>query len=779
MKPSKQIFSLALLLGLILTLIFPLPVHSAGQESPSASVVSDAFGYILNPNAPFIWNDIAGVGQFISMGDDDNAVNLRSLGFIFPFYEKSYTHIHISIDGVIYMGSTPPPVTINIRPLPFESPPNAIIAPFWEDLALVLDSNHNDGQIWVKLDGSAPNRTFTVQWNNVYRLGSGTPLTFQTVIKESGDIIFNYHTLGDIIPDIPIGIEDSDGIDGLQYIYDANNFTSGKSIYISRPGPGARLKAYPLFQGGFMEAQKARFDITVRNTGTVADNYALSHEIIMGNPAWELHFLNGVQEISETGTIAPGDEYVVTVVMNSSFAPVAGDYARARIRFQSTANETKYFQVTVQGAVPSEFAKVQVQELPSPATSVLFRSQAVGQLKLIPAQSRDDLAIMRIGGGKYIVVSDNENSGDSSNVEFTFTDTSQSISHTTYFITDNSHVEPGIGQGCEVLPEMVRDLAPSLAITPDGNIGVIFIRERLKKFNGPGGVCVERLNSNIWFATVKTNGVHRGPIQITQNTQYGTQQSEGVDFYTSASVAATADNRFTLTWIRKKMLDGGKEVRDVYRTNLTMADLTAGTINPPLQMTHSEYENQRYYDPIITMLRGGGSALVTSIYKTDWMEYYFKVYFLDNDGIIESALSLERGMQGLRPDALQLRNGNLLFGFTTPDNRGVGYVLITPDKTVYRCQLPLTGGDSFDYISMTTDPAGNGVLTWAERLTNRHYYALISPNPPPESNACVLLTPPMIYGRWPVGDEVRSHYNQHSRIAPLGSPNLFVPLIGQ
>ncbi|HSV86799.1 MAG TPA: hypothetical protein VLH85_09500 [Levilinea sp.] len=77
------------------------------------------------------------------------------------------------------------------------------------------------------------------------------------------------------------------------------------------------------------------------------------------------------------------------------------------------------------------------------------------------------------------------------------------------------------------------------------------------------------------------------------------------------------------------------------------------------------------------------------------------------------------------------------------------------------------------------DLAGNGVLTWADRLTSRHFYALISPNPPPGSNTCLLLTPPMIYGPWPLGDSMRSHYNQHSTIAPLGSLNLFVPLVGQ
>jgi hypothetical protein len=47
---------------------------------------------------------------------------------------------------------------------------------------------------------------------------------------QSGNIIFRYKELGDIVPNIPIGIEDSDGVDGIQYIYDVNQLTSGKSI---------------------------------------------------------------------------------------------------------------------------------------------------------------------------------------------------------------------------------------------------------------------------------------------------------------------------------------------------------------------------------------------------------------------------------------------------------------------------------------------------------------------------------------------------------------------
>jgi hypothetical protein len=746
------------------------------------SMVNDAFGYVLDANASYAWTDIAvgGVGQRLSFANHDQAVSLRALGFPFPFYEYLYTHIQISIDGVIYLGSAALPETIHIRPLPFEGLPNAILAPFWADLVLALDSERNNGEVWVRAEGAAPNRSFTIQWNNVYRLGSGAPLIFQAVIKESGDIVFNYKSMGDIIPDIPIGIEDSDGIDGIQYRYDVNELVSEKSIYIARPAAGARLKALPLIQGRFLQAQAAVFDVTVRNTGTTVDNYQLSSVIESGNSAWQIGFLRASQPITETGAVSPGREVTLQVAMNSVAAPLAGDFAIARIQFQSTVNPAKQSSVTIQGAVPSEFAKVHVQALPSPAASVLFQANAVGLLKAISAQSRHNLAILRLGGDRYLVASDQEGSGDISRVGYTFIDLSAQYSATTYYLPDNSQARPEGISGCEAEQPLVRDLAPSMAVTPDGNIGIIFVREILKKVTGAGGACLDRLNSNIWFATVNAHGVKWGPINITRNDAYGAQQTPGVDFYTSPTIAATSDHRFILSWVRRKPTDGGQALRDVFIAHLDPANLAGdgSSIPTPMQLTEGT-GNQLYFDPLVTPLRNGGAALVTSVYQHDWMEYFLNIFFLDGAGNILSIVQSARGTQGIRPDAVQLRNGNLLVGYTTPDNRSIGYLLITPDKSVFSCRLPAAGSATLDYVSITADPAGNGVLTWADRLTSRHYYTLISPDPSPESNTCALLTPPIIYGNWPVGDTIRSHYNQHSTIAPFGSPKLFAPLIGQ
>jgi hypothetical protein len=169
-------------------------------------------------------------------------------------------------------------------------------------------------------------------------------------------------------------------------------------------------------------------------------------------------------------------------------------------------------------------------------------------------------------------------------------------------------------------------------------------------------------------------------------------------------------------------------------------------------------------------------VLLTTAKNTGSGDYQFKLIYLNNNGTKNSEMVLEPGMQGVHPDLVQLRNGNLFFGYTHPDYKGVGYSLITPSKTMHRCELPRLTGDLLDQVSVTSDADGNGIITWADRMTHRHYYALISPEAPVDAQACLLITPPMMYGKWWVNPT--PHF-ENSTMAPLGSPNLFIPLIGQ
>ena len=72
------------------------------------------------------------------------------------------------------------------------SEPNAIIAPFWDDLnATGLTSPPG---VWYKFYGTAPNRYLVIEWYQVPRYGNpSATYSFEMVLYESSDRIkFQY-----------------------------------------------------------------------------------------------------------------------------------------------------------------------------------------------------------------------------------------------------------------------------------------------------------------------------------------------------------------------------------------------------------------------------------------------------------------------------------------------------------------------------------------------------------------------------------------------------------
>ena len=100
----------------------------------------DNYGYTLL-DAPFAdfnteWVDTTS-GTAIFDGstlvdfDFSDAINL---GFTFPFYEKTYTQIYVSDNGILTFseGTT----ASENKLIPFNPSPNAFVAPFWDDLVI-------------------------------------------------------------------------------------------------------------------------------------------------------------------------------------------------------------------------------------------------------------------------------------------------------------------------------------------------------------------------------------------------------------------------------------------------------------------------------------------------------------------------------------------------------------------------------------------------------------------------------------------------------------------
>jgi hypothetical protein len=132
--------------------------------------------------------------------EDEGFVNQLPIGFSFVFDNKSYTKINLNVNGFASFG-TPFMMNVqdnyntnNLTSGPKQDGMRPIIAPLWDDLWLV-----DTFSLKYKIAGTAPNRTFTVEWNNVqwnYNNYTDTAIAFQMVLFETTNKIqFLYQPL--------------------------------------------------------------------------------------------------------------------------------------------------------------------------------------------------------------------------------------------------------------------------------------------------------------------------------------------------------------------------------------------------------------------------------------------------------------------------------------------------------------------------------------------------------------------------------------------------------
>ncbi|MCA9242381.1 MAG: hypothetical protein KDA32_00390 [Phycisphaerales bacterium] len=162
--------------------------------------------------------DISGTGTiaaFASSGDD----NAEEVGipFTFTFFGATYNSVWVSSNGLLQF---PPSTELEADdftndPIPSTLTPNRIISPLWDDLTTTAGT----ANVFVETRGTAPNRRFIVQWNDVPQLAGGGGMTFEAILFETSNAIeFRYLTVvAQSSPpnDYSIGIENDDGTVGF------------------------------------------------------------------------------------------------------------------------------------------------------------------------------------------------------------------------------------------------------------------------------------------------------------------------------------------------------------------------------------------------------------------------------------------------------------------------------------------------------------------------------------------------------------------------------------
>jgi hypothetical protein len=209
-----------------------------GMAPTRGSGGPDAFGYTWIDSdeiggPAYTWVEIDFCGIPIGTADDSNEGPFE-LGFPFYFYGNEYNSVRVSTNGFLSFTSTATSYTN--QPIPSSEDPNALLAPFWDDL-----NPTNGGQMYYFPWGDH----FVVQYNEIPHYSGGGPETFQVVIYADGNILFNYKTV-DTGNSCTVGIENESGNDGLQVVFDSNYLHNEMTILFSSDYLQPWLTIFPL-----------------------------------------------------------------------------------------------------------------------------------------------------------------------------------------------------------------------------------------------------------------------------------------------------------------------------------------------------------------------------------------------------------------------------------------------------------------------------------------------------------------------------------------------------
>lgn len=232
------------------TIIVPI-----GQRSTDDPCGPDRYGYYAfdntdtaYPEAPvYSWIDLdpnwGGDGTEIVLGDtgdyQDKSVTV-TIPFPFQYYGKVYTRATVCSNGWLAMGSQPNTEYRNWT-IPGAGGPQAMIAPFWDDLFQM-----SGAKVLQKYD--AANHRWIVHWSRMRNDIGNQVENFEAILYDpafhptetgDGEIVFQYETVANIDGTdgyATVGIESEDQSDGVlvtffnQYAPGAANLTSGRAI---------------------------------------------------------------------------------------------------------------------------------------------------------------------------------------------------------------------------------------------------------------------------------------------------------------------------------------------------------------------------------------------------------------------------------------------------------------------------------------------------------------------------------------------------------------------
>jgi len=229
----------------------------------------DGFGYIwsdsfANAGPSYEWIDISQSGTALSNLKDDDSAGPIDIGFSFPFYGQNYETFFVSSNGFIGFVSSAEYAGHKNMPIPDAQAPSNIIAPLWDDLS------PEDGAIYYYRQ----QKRLIVQFENMKQYQNDGFASFQVILDQDGSILFQYKSLTHSFNanSSTVGIENSDGTDGLEVAFNMNYLQSQMAIRFE-PNQCSWLKIYQASTGAIPPAQKIDISIGADTTYLFQERY--------------------------------------------------------------------------------------------------------------------------------------------------------------------------------------------------------------------------------------------------------------------------------------------------------------------------------------------------------------------------------------------------------------------------------------------------------------------------------------------------------------------------